>query len=190
VTTRTLVAAAGAVLALAGCASGESQTTGTTRAAAPASHHARQRHRKRSPLTTWCCSGGQLQPYAGLGSPRHTYVANNTQAPPNPAGAPEGIAWYQVLDTNSAGRVTAAQVTIKASPPMGDRERMALLLGEGLPDDAREADGGTNEAVNNNTCEVWESRKLKTLTGDRYAKVTTETGTATASITLEPTATC
>lgn len=190
-TTRTLGAATGAMLALVGCASGQSQTTATTRASSPAPRHdARHRRDKRSPLTTWCCPSGQLQLYAGLGSPKHTYVANNTQPPPNPAGAPEGIVWYQVLDTNPPGHVTTAQVTVKASPPMSDRERMALLLGTGLPDDAQEADGGTNEAVNNNTCEVWTSGKLNALTGDRYARVTTHTGTATATVTIEPTATC
>jgi hypothetical protein len=184
----TTLAAAAAIM-LAGCASGRSATTTTTttRAAAPVRHH---RQPRRSPRTTSCCTSGQPQVYAGLGAAKPTYVANNTQTPPNPAGAPYGIAWYQIAATSPSGHVIAAEVTVKATPPMSDRERMALLLGEGLPDDARQAHGGTDEAVNNDHCEVWQSRKLKALTRDSYAKVTTVTGTPTADITAEPSPTC
>ena len=136
-----------------------------------------------------CCSDGQEVTYAGLGAPRSTFIANNTQEPPNPAGAPAGIAWYTVDQTNAAGRVIAYTVTENAQPPMSDRERIGLAEGLGLPDDARMADIESN-TLNSDTCIVWRSHGLKLMVGMAYAAITTTTGTETADARAEPSPSC
>jgi hypothetical protein len=179
----------GAVLAVgpAGCgwasttttpdiATGTQSTTDTHSAAtttvpAPKPPH----HRKPSPIP----SG-----YAGLGSLKPTFVKKNEQAPPNPAGAPAGLAWYTVEQTDPQGHVVAYQMTENAQPPMSDRERLALTLGLMLPSDAHQT------SLNGNTCEVWESQTLKRITGSAYAAATTTSGTSMADMRVESSPAC
>jgi len=168
----------------------------TTRARRQSTHQAdmpgrktNQKTAKGPNLTMTCCSGGKPVVYAGLGAPAPTFTANNEQAPPNPAGAPTGIAWYTVDSTTAAGRVTAYTVTENAQPAMTDRERMGLAEGLGLPDDAQMYDG-LSDRYNNDTCIVWQSRKLQQMVGMKFAAITTIPGTNTADSRAEPTPSC
>lgn len=122
--------------------------------------------------------------YTGLGVQRSAFEAANTQAPPNPAAAPPGLAWYTVMGTDSGGRVTSSQMTENAQPAMDDRTRLGLVSGVLLPDDATE----TN--LNTDTCIVWRSPKLKGLIGMEYAAATTTTGTTTADMRPETSPAC
>jgi hypothetical protein len=136
------------------------------------------------PATTGASSGTGHQRYAGLGAAKSTFEASNAQAPPNPAGAPAGLAWYTVVATDSSGRVIAFEMQENAKPSMGNRERMALTSGTLLPDDA------TETSLNSNTCIVWKSAELKRLTGLEYAAATTATGTTTARMRAKRSPSC
>jgi hypothetical protein len=155
---RTLPAIAVATAALAsGC--GTTSTPGSQTAAPPTT-----KPHKRVPGSS----------YAGLGATSAAFVAgHDTTAPAQPT---PGIAVYTVDATNSAGRVTAYEVEIPATPPFTNRERVVLLDGIDLPADAV----GTN--LNTNTCIVWRSATLKKLIGFEYAQGTTVTGTTTAQM--------
>jgi hypothetical protein len=69
-------------------------------------------------------------------------------------------------------------------PPMGSRERVVLLSGNLLPDDATE----TN--LNTDSCIVWKSAKLKELIGVAYAAGTTTPGATSAEMRAETTPVC
>lgn len=171
--------------ALAGCGGGAGTTTnepGNTFSANPTqtvTHSPSTRLRKRRARRSGIPAG-----YYGLGVPKSLYVKKNEQAPPNPAGAPAGLAWYTVTSTGRRGRVTAVQMTENFQPNAGDRERVTLMLGIGVPADSQE----TN--LNNDRCLVIQSNTLKRLTGFGYAAATTVTGTRTAGIRAESTPAC
>jgi hypothetical protein len=129
-------------------------------------------------------NSGVSPDYAGLGSQRSAFEGANAQAPPNPAGAPAGLAWYTVQSTDSSGRVNSFEMTENAKPAMDDRTRLGLVEGILLPDDA------TQTSLNSDTCDVWKSRKLKRLIGMEYAAATTTTGTTTADMRAESSPAC
>ncbi len=129
-------------------------------------------------------AGPGSKPYAGLGARRSVFEANNPQAPPNPSGAPPGLAWYVVSSTDSRGRVIGYEMFETARPAMGDRERVALVAGIMLPDDA------TQTNLNSDTCAVWRSRTLRRLIGTPYARGTTTTGDTSAQMQAVTTPTC
>lgn len=122
--------------------------------------------------------------YAGIGVPESLFVRKNTQAPPNPAGVPPGLAWFTVTHTDSAGHVTGFEMTENFQPAAGDRERISLLLGILVPPDIQ----GTS--INGDRCEVVKSAILKRLTGDSYAVASTVTGTKTADLDTESSPGC
>ena len=63
-------------------------------------------------------------------------------------------------------------------------EHLSLAVGLMLPDDA------TQTSLNGDTCEVWQSAKLKLMTGVRYAALTTAAGADTADARAEPAPGC
>ena len=129
-------------------------------------------------------TGTTSQGYTGLGSPKSVFEAGNEQAPPNPAGATAGLAWYTVLSTNAAGRVTAFDTDENVQPPWGDRDRIDQTAGILLPADAIET------SLNGNACDVWKSPTLRRLIGMEYAAATTTTGTTTADMRAEVSPAC
>jgi hypothetical protein len=112
------------------------------------------------------------------------FIRKYEQAPPNPTGVPRGLVWYTVTETDRKGHVLAYEMTENASPPMGDRLRLALTQGIALPEDKQAT------SLNSDTCIVVKSATLKRLTGDAYAASTTATGTTTADIRVENSPAC
>jgi hypothetical protein len=101
--------------------------------------------------------------YGGLGATVAAFYAGN----PHGSGTPYvGDAYYHVVATRN-GRVIAYSVVSNFKPPAGERDRITLLGGIDLPEDAVE----TN--LNSNTCLVWRSRQLSKLIGMQYAAATT-----------------
>jgi hypothetical protein len=117
----------------------------------------------------------------GLGVTKATFDANHdVNAGPEP---PLGTAVYTVTSTDSAGRVTAYEVNIHASPPFSDRERIVLLSGVSLPNNAEIVRETT-------TCLDWRSPTLRRLIGTEYAQGSTESGTESAQMQAVVTPSC
>jgi hypothetical protein len=110
----------------------------------------------------------------GLGATRATFEAHNTMASQEGSEPPEGTDYYRILETRN-GRVIADEVTIYASPPFSNQERMGLLGGVDLPHGAEPL-----PELEHGGCYVWRSSVLKRLVGGEYAEATTESGTTTA----------
>src|SRR5579884_3940899 len=119
--------------------------------------------------------GRSERPYGGLGSTVAAFYASNPHGP----GAPGlGLAYYHVVSTKH-GRVTAYSVVENVKPRDSTRDRMSLTEGINLPADA------VATSLNNNTCEVWRSRKLGKLIGMQYAAATSSPHTTTAYMQAE-----
>ncbi len=173
---RTLRAAAlMAALVLAGCGS-SSNDMPSSATDAPAITDTTS-----SPSNSDTTSTGSTSGYSGIGAPA---AAFNAQHPHGQSPPPLGVAYYTVDAKNAAGRVTAFEVENNSRPPDSDRERLGLLSGVSLPDDATETD------LNGDTCLVWRSAKLKKLIGLEYAAATTTTGAKTAQMTAKSTPRC
>ncbi len=110
--------------------------------------------------------------YGGLGATRSAFYA---QKPHGALPPPLGVAYY-TIDRVRAGRVVGFHVTINVRPPLSSRERLGLVSGINLPDDA------TATTINGNTCIVFQSRKLSILIGMRYAAATARPGATTAQL--------
>ncbi len=154
-----------AALAVAGCGSSDDTPSAGTDA----------------PAISDTTSAGATSGYSGLGVPA---AAFNAQHPHGQSSPPLGVAYYTIDAKDAAGRVTAFEVETNSRPPDSDRERLGLLSGVSLPDDATETD------LNGDTCLVWRSVKLKKLIGLEYASATTTTGTRTAQMTARSTPRC
>jgi hypothetical protein len=108
------------------------------------------------------------QAYGGLGASRGAFLAQHVHDL-TPYALKLVGAEYVIDATKSKGLVTAFHVVTVAGD-FGDRERLTLLAGINLPEDARETH------FNSNTCLVWSSATLRRLIGERYAVSTTRTG--------------
>lgn len=123
-------------------------------------------------------------PYSGLGALERVFIANNAQEPPNLSGAPAGLAWYTVTQTDAKRRVIAYQIGENAVPAMDSRTRLSLGAGIYLPTDA------TETQLNSDTCLVYKSSTLRRLIGYEYAALTATPGTRTANVRAEQTPQC
>jgi hypothetical protein len=110
----------------------------------------------------------------GLGATKAVFEANNTMVSQEGSEPPEGTDYYEITET-AHGRVTGYAVTIYASPPFSDQERIGLLGGVNLPDGTEPLPGPEGRR-----CYAWRSPILKRLIGSEYAEGTTESGTDTA----------
>jgi hypothetical protein len=70
----------------------------------------------------------------GLGATKAKFESSHDMT--EPSQPTPGVAFYKILGTNSAGRVTGYEVHIPAEPPYGDREKLVLLDGIDLPKDS------------------------------------------------------
>jgi hypothetical protein len=113
----------------------------------------------------------------GLGATRATFESNNTMASTEGTEPPEGTDYYRITETDSHGQVTGYEVTIYASPPFSNQERIGLLGGVDLPNGAVPL-----PELEHSHCYVWRSAVLKRLIGKEYAEGTTESGTDTAQM--------
>lgn len=113
----------------------------------------------------------------GLGATKATFESNNTMASTEGTEPPEGTDYYRITETDSHGRVTGYEVTIYASPPFSNQERIGLLGGVDLPNGAEPL-----PELEHSHCYVWRSAILKRLIGKEYAEGTTESGTETAQM--------
>lgn len=113
----------------------------------------------------------------GLGATKATFESNNTMASTEGTEPPEGTDYYRITETDSHGRVTGYEVTIYASPPFSNQERIGLLGGVDLPNGAEPL-----PELEHSHCYVWRSAVLKRLIGKEYAEGTTESGTETAQM--------
>jgi hypothetical protein len=113
----------------------------------------------------------------GLGATKATFESNNTMTSTEGTEPPEGTDYYRITETDSHGRGTGYEVTIYASPPFSNQERIGLLGGVDLPN-------GTEPLpeLEHSHCYVWQSAVLKRLIGKGYAEGTTESGTDTAQM--------
>jgi hypothetical protein len=98
---------------------------------------------------------------------------------------PEGTDYYRITETNPHGRVTGYEVTIYASPPFSNGERIGLLGGVDLPNGAEPLPD-----LEHSHCYVWRSAVLKRLIGKEYAEGTTEDGTNSARMEAVPSPRC
>jgi hypothetical protein len=113
----------------------------------------------------------------GLGATKATFESNNTMASNEGTEPPEGTDYYRITGTDSHGLVTGYEVTIYASPPFSNQERIGLLGGVDLPNGAEPL-----PELEHSHCYVWRSTVLKRLIGKEYAEGTTESGTETAQM--------
>lgn len=160
---RLLVPVAIAALAFGGCATAGSDTSSSESSSspqgAPPSHE----------------SG-----YTGLGASTAAFSADHsTTAPRTPT---PGVGTYHIERTRR-GRVTEFSVEETDQPPANNLERLALVEGINLPDDAAP---GKQTA----TCHDFRSRKLARLTGSPFAEAFTISGSTMAQIAVVPRPTC
>jgi len=113
----------------------------------------------------------------GLGATKATFESNNTMASTEGTEPPEGTDYYRITETDSHDRVAGYEVTIYASPPFSNQERIGLLGGVDLPNGAEPL-----PELEHSHCYVWRSAVLKRLIGKEYAEGTTESGTDTAQM--------
>jgi hypothetical protein len=111
----------------------------------------------------------------GLGATKTVFEANNTMVSQQGTEPPEGTDYYRITETNLHNRITGYEVTIYASPSFSNQQRIALLGGIDLPNDAE-----PQPQLEHSHCYVWRSALLKRLIGKEYAEGTTEAGTDNA----------
>lgn len=197
---RFLVATAVVALTVgaAGCGGGASTSTGTTQAAAQApppktpaeeaaerkaaaEQHAKEAAEERATKRREAHEAAvkRLEGSAGhgLGTTKAVFEANNTMTSQEGTEPPEGTDYYRITESNHDGRVTGYEVTIHATPPFSNHERIALLGGVDLPNDAEPLPN-----LEHSDCYVWRSADLKRLIGMEYAEGTTGDGTSSATM--------
>jgi hypothetical protein len=112
----------------------------------------------------------------GLGATKAVFEANNTMISQEGTEPPDGTDYYRITETDS-GRVVGYEVTIYASPPFSNRERIGLLGGVDLPKGTKPLPD-----LEHAHCYVWRSPVLKRLIGKESAEGTTDDGTNSARI--------
>lgn len=102
------------------------------------------------------------QPYGGIGASDSAFrTSNPTAANGPPASYQVGIAFYEIKD-HVRGCVSEYTITESTTPTQSARDLLSLVGGIGLPNDAR-------QLVDQDTCAVWSSDRLKKATGHQYA---------------------
>jgi hypothetical protein len=121
----------------------------------------------------------------GLGATKATFEANNTMQSQEGTEPPEGTDYYRITETGPRGRVMGYEVTIYATPPFSNQERIGLLGGVDLPN-------GTEPlpSLEHSDCYVWRSPALERLIGKEYAEGTTEDETDSARMEAVSTPRC